>query len=389
MPTIALTVSFTRDVQANDAEAIYWDQRLPGFGLRVRASGHKSFIVQYRAGGASVRRMTLGQVGILTLDQARTHAQQLLAEVKIGRDPAAQRKAQRERLTWQVVAERYMKEHVARHCAASTERMYHRLLEKFVIPDMGKRWLGSVEALEVEQWIASLSANPVQANRVLALVAAIHVKAVHWRLISAEQNPCLGIRKNSEKPKQRFLSDDEISRLQRHLDAKFEEGLINRSVLDLIRLLLLTGARVDEMKSLRWSQVSFDRGLIRIEKHKLGRKGAKTITITPGVLQVLQRQPRLADCDFVFPGRSGTAPISDIQKIWSVIRAQIGLSDVRLHDLRHTYASVGIAEGLTLPVIGRLLGHRSISATMVYAHINEEHLRVSAGKIAKNFEVLL
>ena len=359
-------------------DAVFWDRALSGFGVRVYRSGTKVYVVQTRAHGKS-RRIALGRHGVISADQARRKAALAIARIKAGEDPDPAPPAPKTGPTVADLAERYLKEHVSVRCKPRTAEAYRWLVRKFVLPELGKM---EVEAVEREH-IAALHYRhrdtPYQANRILEVVRKMFNLAEAWGLRKDGANPCRFVQKYKEHKRERFLTEDEFQRLGRVLNEVEAEGSETLSAVAAIRLLMLTGCRLNEVQTLRWENVDLEAGELRLPDSKTG---ARMVPLSDAARGVLTALPRADDNPWVIAGRKPGAHLTDLQHPWRRVRARAGLDDVRIHDLRHSFASRALALGESLPMIGKLLGHTQVQTTARYAHLARDSVKASASKIA-------
>jgi integrase len=355
-----------------------WDGDLPGFGVRILPSGRRSYLVQYRAGRRS-RRITLGPHGVLTTDQARGMAIEVLAEVRSGGDPATERKDRREALTVQELASRFDAEHVAVHLKESTAREYRRNLRRFILPVLGRHKVLDVTRADVARFHHDLRHIPYQANRNLEIISKMFNLAEMWGLRPDGSNPRRHLRKYPELKRERFLSPAELRRLGEVLDAMQQERLELPSAITAIRLLVLTGCRLNEIMKLRWEDVDLPVGLLRLPDSKTG---AKSVQLGQAALEVLRQAEPVPSNPYVIHGTQPGRPLADLQPFWQRVRARAGFKDARIHDLRHTFASVAVASGQGLPMIGKLLGHSQVQTTARYAHLAGDPVRAAANDVS-------
>jgi integrase len=358
-----------------DRDAFLWDGSLPGFGIRIKPSGSKSFIYQYRNRLGRSRRVTIGRYGTLTLDQARRIARDELASTAHGRDPRQERIDQRNVLNVAALAERYMTDHCEGRCKASTLAAHRWLLDKFILPKLGNLALSELTPITVDRFHQSLKRTPYNANRCRGLIGAMWNRAAFWRLVPAGQNPTAEVKKFKERSRKRFLSVEELTRLAGVLDQAERLAVISPFVVAAFRLLLLTGARLNEIRTLRWANVHFQSRLLVIGDHKTDHGGPKIIPLNEAALGLLRTLPRDQSNPYVIQGTLPGQPYSDLEKPWRTLRARAGLQDVRIHDLRHSFATFGIGDGVSLPTVGSLLGQDSLTATRVYAHLPDASKR--------------
>ena len=373
-----------RSVEAlpvTERETLFWDRELSGFGVRVYPSGSKVYLVQTRSGGTS-RRVTIGRHGLLTADQARRKAAQVIADIKAGNEPSHTNGTSRLDTgpTVAELAERYMREHMAVRCKPTTARMCRHTLDRYLLPTMGSLSLGAIRRERVASFHYSLHATPVMANRVLDLLSRLFIMADAWGIAPEGGNPCRFIKKYKEKPRERFLSETEFQRLGQVLDAVEAEGKVHPSAVAAFRLLMLTGCRKNEILTLRWEDVDLDAGELRLRDAKTG---PRAVVLSPPACRVLATLPHLPDNPWVITGTKPGARFSNLNGAWLVIRARAGLDDVRIHALRHSFASRALALGESLPMIGKLLGHRKVQTTARCAHLARESVKASAARIAE------
>ncbi len=360
---------------------ICWDGDLPGYGLLVTEAGHKSFVLQYRNESGRTRRLTLGKYGVLTPTQARKMALEELGKITKGEDVAEIKALGRKGLSMAELAERYLAEHAGPKKKPWSVVQDKRLLEKIILPAIGSRKIDSLTRADFAKLHHSQRDTPIQANRVLALCSKMFNLAEAWGLRPDNSNPCRHIERYKENRRERFLSGDELSRLGAAL-LEAEKTEIPSAVLAL-RLLLFTGARLNEILSLKWADVDLERGILTIVDSKTGRK---LIPLPGPGLDVLSDAPRLSGNPYVCFGNKPGHHLVGLQKIWERIRAKADLGDVRHHDLRHSFASVAAANNMGLPIIGKLLGHTQAATTARYAHLSMDPLKAASEEIARRID---
>jgi integrase len=360
-----------------------WDVELRGFGLRVRAGGTKSYIVQYRNAEGRTRRLTVGVCGRLTPDAARSKARQMLAAVDRGEDPVQDAHENRRAPTVAEFAAQYMELHARPKKKPRSVEKDETLLRLYILPALASRKLAAIGAADVARLHRDLGAHPVQANRVVALLSKMFSLAELWDMRPRGSNPCRGLHRYAERQRERFLSYSEFSRLGEVLEAVEAEGSEPPAAILAIRLLALTGARRDEILTLRWEYVDLERGVLRLPDSKTGKK---IIPLGAAAAQLLAAAPRLKDNPYVCPGRRRSGRLVDVQSPWEHIRERASLPGVRLHDLRHSWASTGAAGGLGLPILGKILGHLHPITTQRYTHFSDDPLRAAADRVAGDID---
>lgn len=344
------------------------DSELKGFGIR-RQQGGVFYFVQTRIRGR-LRRMTIGRHGSpWTPETARREAARLLMAIRAGEDPAATRdEARRERMTFADAAERFM-ELYAPKLKEKTQTGYHSILRHHILPKLGKRPLDEIGAQDMAKAHAAWKSQPRTANLALAVTSKILSWSEEQGFRATGTNPCKSVKRYRENKRERFLTRDELRRLGEILDAGEADGTLNRSAVMALRLLVLTGARLSEILTLRWEYVDLERRRIRLPDSKTG---AKDIVLNSQAVALLGRLERLGDNPWVLPGHVKGQHLVNLQKPWREIRRRAGIPDVRIHDLRHSFASIAVDAGGSLPMIGKLLGHRQTQTTARYAHVGRD-----------------
>ena len=409
MPATEKSVKITKrvvDAVRPDGTDFYvFDSELIGFGIRVRKTGGMSYIVRYRAGSgrqAPVRRVTIAKVGKVTPDQARDAARSVLAAVVHGGDPSKQKADDRSALTFSDLADKFLV-HIAAVRKPTTAIQYRQLLELHAIPELGKKKAASIDVVDLTVIHNRLARKPSTANRLRAIVSSMYSWAMRTKLIRKIENPATNLSRYRDKKRERFLTTDEIGRLASAIQEAETVGIpwaentkrarskhaprpenrtvkMERSVAAAFRLLLLTGARLREILHLRWEEVDLERGLLLLPETKTGRK---TIVLNAPALAILSNLPRrgvyVVASDSV--GTKNERPRADLKRPWTMLVRHAGLGKLRIHDLRHSFASFGAGGGMGLPIIGKLLGHTQPATTQRYAHLDADPLRNASNAI--------
>lgn len=397
-------------IKSKGSEFTIWDDTVAGFGVRVRPTGAKSYVVVYRAGagrGAPVRRYTIASVGKITPERAKARAKVILGAVAHGYDPANQKTAERGTPTVAQLADQFMADHVEAKRKGGTAAFYRDILNRIVKPAVGSTKADKLTRLQVGRLHSSLSNTPFQANRMLAVVGSMYTFGGRVAIVPEGTNPARGIDKFKESRRERFLTGEELERLGSAIREAETIGIpwtVNESKTTAkhlpqptnrytrispfsaaaIRLLLFTGCRLREILHLQWGQVDMERGLLFLPDSKTGKK---SVILNAPALTVLNRLDRLGP--YVVPGDNPEQPRRDLKRPWGATAKRAGLVGVRLHDLRHTYASFGAGAGLGLPIIGKLLGHTQAATTARYAHLDNDPLRRASESIATRIAAAL
>jgi integrase len=403
MASKQITKRLIDSLKPRASEYFVWDGTLAGYGVRVQTTGAMSYVVKYRAGSgrtAPTRRLTLAKVGTITPDEARTLAKKTLGSIAHGADPAAQRAADKRASTLAEVAEQFLTEHVEAKRSASSAGSYRDLLERLALPELGKRKAGKITSAEIQRLHSKNAHTPYQANRLLRVLSSLFTFGGKAHAVPIGFNPCRGIEHFPEEGRERYLTTSELARIgeaireaetiglpyavdQSKPTAKHAPKEANRRTVigphaaAALRLLIFTGARLREILHLKWDQIDFERGLLLLPTSKTGKK---TIVLNAPALAILNSLPQAGD--YVIAGTSPDKPRADLKKPWKAVSKRAGLTGVRIHDLRHTHASVGAGAGLGLPIIGKLLGHTQSATTQRYAHLDNDPLRKASERIA-------
>lgn len=363
-----------RAVDALRPGDILWDSELRRFGVRRRA-GVTTYVVKARIDGRQ-RWLTLGKHGPLTPAQARTLARQTLGEIDSGKDPTRERDARRTIPLFIDFAETWLREHVALKRKPNTLREYRRIIARNLTPALGKVRVDRIDRADALKLHAELVAQRYVANRSIAVLSALMNFAERLGYRPQHSNPCRGLERFKEVKRKRPLTRDEVSSLWAHLE-KLEE-IENPFVIAALRLLLLTGARREEILTLRWEHVDADAGVLRLADAKAG---PRDVVLSRSALEFLSRLPRYEGNPFVFPGRRNGQRLVNISKKWNEIRKELGFPEVRIHDLRHTVATM-LARSAPLVVVRDALGHSEIGTTSGYSHAANDDVRAAVDDLA-------
>jgi integrase len=388
----------------NGGDLVVWDAEIKGFGIRVKPSGVISYMVQYRNRQGRSRRMTLGKHGVLAPGEARTEARKALAVVQTGGDPADDKGEARRDPTLRELCDLYLAEGPAAKPTKKTSSWAAdgSNIRRHIVPLLGRKHLRALTRADVERFQrdvtdgktaadektgprgrAIVEGGPGTAARATAVLGAVLAFAAMREL--RPDNPARGVKLNKGRKIERFLSAGELAQLGEALTAAEHKG-INPAMIAAIRLLLLTGCRKNEILGLRWDWVDNDRGLLRLPDSKTG---ARTVPLGAPALEILAGLPRREGCPWVLPTAKGEGHLIGLPRAWRKIAKTAGLESVRLHDLRHGFASAAVADGSSLYILGKVLGHTQARTTEKYAHLDADPVRAVADRTARKIAAAL
>jgi integrase len=421
-----LTKRVVDALEPKDADYVVWCGKLPGFGCRVWPSGKKSFIVTYRAGGAKspVRKVTIGVLGKFTPEQARCEAIRILAQAELGEDEAVKRASFRAEMTVAELCDEYMRYGVD-HKKHSTIASDHSRIDSHIKPLLGKKRISQVTSADVARFLRDIAEGKAKrdqrtkakrgrsivrggkgtATRTVRLLGGIFTYAVKCGYL--KDNPKKGVELYPDKKGERFLSNEEFQRLgaalrlaetdgipwtlveahnakHRPTSEKNRREVFSPHVVAAFRLLLFTGCRLGEILTLKWDFVDFQRGLLNFPDSKTGKK---SVPLASPAMQILTDLPRVGT--YVIAGQHPNTPRSDLNRPWRKLISFAGLEGLRIHDLRHSFASVGAESGMGLFIVGKLLGHADQTTTARYAHLGNDPLRRAAETVASTIAVAI
>ena len=358
-----------------ERERVVWDADLKGFGVRVHPSGRKVYIVKTRYRGRVIK-MTIGPHGAVTPSYARVRAAEIITDARAGKNPAGRNA---DAPTMIALGKRFLKEYVSTHCKTSTAEEYRRSVKLFIDPRIGRYRVPDIQRSNIVALHYDMRDTPYQANRTLGVLSKMFNLAELWDLRPDGSNPCRHVKRFREEKRERFLSDIEYQRLGAALKDIEVDGSETASAITAVRLLMLTGCRLSEIQKLLWEHVDLEASELRLPDTKTG---AKVVYLGDPAIAVLERIDRRDGNPWVIAGRKPESHLTDLQHPWRRIRARAGLDDVRIHDLRHSFASGGLLVGEGLPMIGKLLGHTQVQTTARYAHLANDPVKSAANRIA-------
>ncbi|MFA4874740.1 MAG: site-specific integrase, partial [bacterium] len=331
-------------IVSKEKDVFYWDDSLTGFGVKVTPKGWKSYVYQYRLGGrrGRVRRVYLGVHGSVTTEQARRDAVKLAGEVAGGRDVASDKRSRNAAPKVSEVVDVFLKDHVEAKLKPSTRRSYECLVRLHVGPVLGNLKIDEVSRSDVAKFHHRLKETPYHANRALAFLSKLMSWVEKRGYRTYGSNPCIGIEKFREKKRERFLNDAQLHGLGMALTDLERSGRITEHAAAAIRLLLITGCRLREILHLKWDEIDFERHILSLGDSKTGQR---SVLLSEPALEVLEDLKRIEGNPYVCCGKNPGQPIVNLMKVWRRVCNEAELRDVRLHDLRHTHASVAASAG--------------------------------------------
>ncbi|MFZ1727516.1 MAG: site-specific integrase [Albidovulum sp.] len=375
------------------------DTEIPGYKLVVSPSGKKAFYLRYRVvggRGGTIREPKIGDFGAITAERARSIALDWVAIIRQGGDPSGARQERRAAPTMSVLFQRYLSDHARIHKKAGSIANDEMLIKNLLQPALGNRKVAEVSRSDISTFHQKHGQTPYQANRALALLSKAFSLAEVWDWRPDGSNPTRHVKKYPEEKRQRYLSGAEFARLGAVLRQAEGDGYlpttnlrggskivrhvpISPYVVAAIRLLLFTGARRGEILGLRWDWVDLEESKLRLPDSKTG---SKTIYLDDAALDVIRALPENRGNPFVIAGGKPGCALVNLKDPWEVIRTAAALKNVRIHDLRHSFASIAVSGGLSLPIIGALLGHTQPGTTARYAHLADDPLRAATAQIS-------
>jgi integrase len=377
-----LTKRFVESLKPHETdEQLIWDSELKGFGIRVFPTGRRTYFVQYRNQCGSTRRKKIGVHGVITADLARDEAKKLLGDVAKGEDPSKDFQKAKLKQTFEELANQYLEIYAKTEKRPRSYKEDKRMLERIIL----KKWRGKkieeITTYDVQHLHHELQETPYVANRVRSLLHKMFTLAIHWNWTSL--NPVGGVNKYQEQKRTRWLKDQELQKLYDVLELYH-----NQSVANAFRLLLLTGARKNEVLSATWNQFDLEEEVWTKPSHATKGNKMEHLPLSTQAVSLLKKMVADATTPHLFPGKTPGNPLKDPKKAWNTIRKRAGFPDVRIHDIRHTHASHLVSSGLSLSIVGKLLGHTQASTTERYGHLADEPLRQATELFGSKVEKL-
>jgi integrase len=366
---VRLTEAIVESLASDGRDRFVFDARQPGFAIRVTPTGTKIFTAQGYVNGRK-RRITVGYYPNVSVAQARELALQALADMRRGNDPIIERKtrltaAKAREMTLAQLADKWLADYVKPKLKPHTIRDYQQLLQQHILPALGQLSVAHIGRDDVVRLHVTMAEIPRRANYAISTIRALLNFAIEIGLRPAGSNPARGIKPYRENKRERFLTEAEIAKAADAITVAEQAGTIGPHGAAGLRLCLFTGARSGEVAAIEWSHIDWQRRLIRLPDSKTNEP--RTIHLSEPALEVLKAIPRIGP--YVIAGAKPNQAYGNLRRAWIFARGRVGLDDVRLHDLRHSYASLAASKGISLQTIGKLLGHRDPQTTARYSHL--------------------
>ena len=359
---------------------ILWDDNPQGLGVRVSSKSIKTFFIKYRNQYGQQRKLSIGKYGVLTLEQARKLAKEHLVAIAKGNDPSKEKSKIKSSPTMKNLLERYLEEHSKINNKPRTHKGNESYVNRYLIPRLGKYKVQEITRADIYDLQQKLQKrSKIIANNAISILSKAFNLAEVWGWRDDYTNPCRHIKKFPMQSRQRFLTKDEFSILHKKLNFYEKAQLESPSVITAIKLLIHTGCRLSEILTLKWEYIDFDNKCFRLPDSKTG---AKTIHFSNEVDNIIKSTKRQPDNPYLISGEKKGQHLNNLQKPWRRIRKDCDIEDVRIHDLRHSFASMAAASGMSLPLIGAMLGHSQPQTTAQYIHLMGKPMHEAANAVS-------
>ncbi len=367
-----------RSIQTIKTGQVIWDEKLSGFGARKQTSnGNTSFFVKTRLNGRQ-KLITIGKYGVWTIQGARKEAIRLLAVISTGENPLNDEKI--DNLKFTDLANHWMENHAQKHLKETSSRRYFELMRDYILPAFGNKYVDSISPQMIVRFHDQLNNKTRTANYCISTISSIWNWSLKRDFIKYD-NPTVKVKKYKEVKRKRYLSFEEAVKLGKSLDDEYAN---NPFAVAAIKILIMTGARLSEILTAKWEWLHGD--ILKLPDSKTGEK---EISLPSPVLEILEKLPRSINSTYIIPGRVRGKPMVNLRKPWMRIIARAGIEHIRLHDLRHSFASFAVGQGATLALIGGQLGHNSIATTQRYAHLANDPIKQMTEKTANSISQAL
>lgn len=419
-----LTKSFVEKLEPQSKDFAVWDDKIAGFGIRVSPTGRKTYMLKYRLLDGRQRRRKIGIHGNITCEHARKTALKWHGEIADGDDPTSKQSDIKSSPSISELCDRFIKDHAAIHKKAGGLELDKTAIRKYIKPRLGNLKTIAVTKADIQKFHLGMKDMPAHANRVLRILSKMFNLAEDWGLRPANSNPVKNVVRYKEEHRERYLSNQEILCLGRALHEAEKTQSESLYFVSLVRLLLLTGARLREIMHAKWEWIDWDMNMLKLPDSKTGKK---IIHLSPSAIAVLQATPKVKGNPYIIVGGVVGKPLVNSKKPWMRIKESatvdflktdddygpiiekfwkkhktfppyqtlceeaekqglekpMGLTDVRLHDLRHTYASICVTQGMSLQMVSKLLGHTRASTSERYAHLAHDPVSNAAAEVGE------
>ncbi|HQS84281.1 MAG TPA: site-specific integrase [Alphaproteobacteria bacterium] len=370
-----LTKSYVDGLKTQEKPYEVWDSELKGFGCRVTSRGQKTYYFLYRCKDHTKQRLKVGVHGSIACEIAREIVRGWAGDVARGINPKDHNKKQKTEEKQDIMIKTFLDIFVEKykkvHNKPSTLQRDLNRIRSSIVPFLGEIKISEVTQEDILQFQEKLKNVPGQFNRCHSLLSKAFNLAELWGYRPKNSNPCRGIQKYAEKKKERFLTNAELEKLDEVLKREEVLGVSSPYSLAAIRLLMYTGCRLGEVLNLQWEEVFLKEGYLYLPDSKTGEK---TIPLNKSAKAILTNLRYEKENPYVFVGEKPGSSLTTLNTAWYKIRSLANLNDVRIHDLRHTFASLAIKQGVDLYTVSKLLGHKNIATTTRYAHLEMKQL---------------
>lgn len=385
MPIVRITNTSVERAKSTGKVLLLWDTDVKGFGVRVSLGGGKSYLIKYRVSGSRrTRRLKIGEHGIFTAPQARKIAIEMLSMARLGKDPASGRVANAN--TLKTIIKIFISQHIETKLKPRTIKEYVSLINRKVLPKFGAVPVVDISGADVSTMHYKMRDTPRQANHTLSVMSKFFNWCEKNGHTESGSNPCRHIERYKESRRKRFLSQQELSRIGAALRTCDEDGYTDKYAIAVIRSLVFTGARLSEIMTMKHEFIDFDRGVAILPDSKTGEK---ELYLPAPALEVLRSVLKISGNPYIFCGIKPGKHLTTIRRPWQRVLDLASVDDVRVHDLRHTFASHAVIGGASLQIVGALLGHTQTSTTERYAHLSNDPIRQAGDVIGRQIEATL
>ncbi|HQS84489.1 MAG TPA: tyrosine-type recombinase/integrase [Alphaproteobacteria bacterium] len=366
-----ITKRLVESIEPDPSKRLFlWDTEITGFCLRVYPTGRKTYFLQFRNHHHTTRKIKIGVHGNITAEQARAVAVQLSLEISSGKDPSIAELDVSSVHTIAALTHEYLELHAKVNKRPRSLKDDLRMITTIILPKLGDLKVDAVTSHDFQKLHKDLQKTPYTANRVRSLLSKMFNLAKEWGW--CHNNPALSVSRYQEHKRTRFLNGEELGHLWRTLDEY--PGHMTAYV---FKFLILTGARKGEALGARWDQFDLEAAIWTKPSHLTKQKKTERLPLSAETVALLHQIQTRGSSIFVFPGKGTDQPLREIKTLWASVIKRSGLEGLRIHDLRHTYASLLVSQGLSLSIVGKLLGHTQAATTQRYAHLHDEPLRAA------------